>query len=67
VVDLRTHLRRAARKRWANATDEEKKAAGAKAGAAYWSKLTPEQRSEENRRRARVRTRNRARRRKRRK
>jgi hypothetical protein len=52
VVDLRTHLRRAARKRWAKASDEQKKAAVAHASHAYWDKLTPEERSAEMKRRA---------------
>jgi len=60
-MDLRTHLRRAVRKRWANATEEEKKEATSKAGRASWAKLTPEQRSAEMKRRAAVRAKNRAR------
>jgi predicted Fe-S protein YdhL (DUF1289 family) len=45
MVDLRTHLRRAIRKRWAKATDEEKKAAVSHASRAFWDRLSPEERS----------------------
>jgi hypothetical protein len=58
-MDLRTHLRRAVRKRWAKATKEERKEATSKAGRAAWAELTPEQRSAEMKRRAQVRARNR--------
>jgi hypothetical protein len=61
MVDLRTHLRRAARKRWAKASEEEKKAAVAHASRAYWDNLTPEERSAEMKRRAAKRKRNKAR------
>jgi hypothetical protein len=57
VVDLRTHLKKALRKRWANASDEEKKQAASHAVQAYWAKLTPEERSAEMKRRAAKRTR----------
>ena len=59
MVDLRTHLRRALRKRWAKATEQDKKEAAAHASRAYWDGLTPEQRSVEMKRRAKVRTRKR--------
>jgi hypothetical protein len=52
VVDLRTHLRRAARARWAKATDAEKKAPESHAAKSYWARLTPEERSAEMKRRA---------------
>jgi hypothetical protein len=61
VVDLRTHLRRAARARWAKATPGQKKQAMAHALRAFWDGLTPEQRSAEMKRRAKVRNRNKAR------
>jgi hypothetical protein len=60
-MDLRTHLRRAARARWAKATETEKKTTAARASRAYWDSLTPEQRSAEMKRRAQVRKQNRAR------
>jgi hypothetical protein len=53
--ELRKHLRRAVRKRWARATDDQKKAAASNAVSAFWAKLTPEQRSKEMKRRAAVR------------
>jgi len=56
-MDLETHLERARRKRWANATDEEKKAAVSHASRAYWDRLTPEERSAEMKRRAKKRKR----------
>ena len=55
VVDLRTHLKRALRKRWANATQEEKKQAASHAVRAYWDRLTPAERSAEMKRRAKKR------------
>jgi hypothetical protein len=55
MVDLRTHLRRAVRKRWANATEADKKKAAAHASHAYWDALAPAQRSAEMKRRAKVR------------
>jgi hypothetical protein len=45
-------LKRALRKRWANASDEEKKQAASHAVQAYWARLTPEERSAEMKRRA---------------
>lgn len=52
MVDLRTHLRKAARKRWANASEKEKKDTASHASRAYWDSMTPEQRSAEMKRRA---------------
>jgi hypothetical protein len=52
VVSLRAHLRKAIRKRWENATPEEKQASAARASRAYWDALTPEERSAEMKRRA---------------
>jgi hypothetical protein len=52
MVDLRTHLKRAIRTRWAKATKEEKQAAVKHASHAYWDALTPEERSAEMKRRA---------------
>ena len=60
MVDLRTHLRRAARKRWAEATTEEKHATAAHAATAYWAGMTAEERSAEMKRRAAKRKRNKA-------
>jgi len=57
MVDLRTHLRRALKKRWAKATKAEKQAAVSHASRAYWDKLTPEERSAEMKRRAKKRKR----------
>jgi hypothetical protein len=57
MVDLKTHLQRAIKKRWANATDEQKKSAASHASRAYWDALTPEQRSAEMKRRAKKRKR----------
>ena len=45
VVDLRTHLKKARRARWAGKTKNEKKAAASKASRAFWDSLTPRQRS----------------------
>ena len=59
MVELATHLRRALKKRWAKASESEKKAAVAHASRAYWDKLTPEERSAEMKRRAKVRAKNR--------
>ncbi len=53
--DLNTHLRKARRARWADASDEEKKQAASTASRAYWGALTPAQRSAEMKRRAKVR------------
>jgi hypothetical protein len=58
MVDLRTHLKRAAQKRWAKATQEEKSATMQHASTAYWARLTPEERSAEMKRRAAVRAKN---------
>jgi len=44
---LQRHLSRAAKARWAKATDAEKHAATSKAGAAAWANLTAEERSAE--------------------
>jgi hypothetical protein len=52
MVSLETHLKRARKKRWEGKTADQKKAAVSNAGKAYWSKLTPEERSAENKRRA---------------
>ena len=52
MVDLLVHLKRARKKRWANATDAEKKEAASHAVQAFWAKLTPEERSAEMKRRA---------------
>ena len=60
MVDLRTHLRRALKKRWANATAEEKKESARRAVKGFWDNLSPEQRSAEMKRRAKVRKRNKA-------
>ena len=59
MVDLTTHLRRALKKRWANASDADKKAAVAHASRGYWDKLSTEERSAEMKRRAKVRAKNR--------
>jgi hypothetical protein len=58
MVDLSTHLRRAVKKRWANATVEEKKESARRAVKGFWAKLSPEERSAEMRRRAAKRKRN---------
>ena len=52
AVSLRAHLRRAARARWAKASEEERKENAAHASRAYWDALTPEARSAEMKRRA---------------
>jgi hypothetical protein len=52
VVDLNTHLRRARKKRWANATQEQKSATMQHASRAYWDRLSPAERSAEMKRRA---------------
>jgi hypothetical protein len=52
MVDLRTHLRKAARARWAKASEKEKKETASHASRAYWDSMTPEQRSAEMKRRA---------------
>jgi hypothetical protein len=52
MVDLKTHLRKARRARWANKTKKEKQAAASKASHAYWDALSPKQRSAEMKRRA---------------
>jgi hypothetical protein len=61
MVDLRTHLRKARRARWAKATKEEKKAAASKASRAYWDALSKKERSAEMQRRAAKRKKNRSR------
>jgi hypothetical protein len=58
MVDLRTHLKRAAKTRWAKATQEEKSATMQHASSAYWASMTPQQRSAEMKRRAVVRAEN---------
>jgi len=58
MVDLRAHLRRAVRARWAKSTAEERKEAASKASRAYWDKLSPEERSAEMKRRAKKRKKN---------
>jgi hypothetical protein len=55
MVDLKTHLRKARRARWAKATKKEKQAAASKASRAYWDALTSKQRSAEMKRRAVIR------------
>lgn len=55
VVDLKTHLRRARKKRWEGKSTEEKVATTSHAGKAAWAGMTPEERSEEMKRRAEVR------------
>jgi hypothetical protein len=60
MVELSEHLRRAVRRRWAKASEQEKKEAASKASRAYWDSLTPEERSSEMKRRAKVRQLNRA-------
>jgi hypothetical protein len=55
MVSLERHLERARKKRWEGKTAEDKKAGTAKARQAtrhYWASMTPEQRSEEMKRRA---------------
>ena len=52
MVELSEHLRRAVRRRWARASEQEKKEAASKASRAYWDSLTPEERSSEMKRRA---------------
>jgi hypothetical protein len=52
IDTLKEHLRKAARKRWAKATNKEKAASASKASRAYWDALTPKQRSAEMKRRA---------------
>jgi hypothetical protein len=42
MITLRAHLRRAARKRWEKASEEERKQNAARASRAYWDRLTPE-------------------------
>jgi hypothetical protein len=51
-MDLRTHLRKAARKRWAKASKAEKQKNAARASRAYWDSMSPEERSAEMKRRA---------------
>jgi hypothetical protein len=46
MVSLETHLRRARRKRWQNATKEEKFATAQHASRAFWDALSPEHRSQ---------------------
>jgi len=58
MVDLRTHLRRAIRRRWEKATADEKQKAASKASRGYWDKLGPDERSAEMKRRAEVRKKN---------
>ena len=58
MVDLATHLRRARKKRWKNATQEEKSATMQHASRAYWDRLTLEERSVEMKRRAAKRKKN---------
>jgi hypothetical protein len=55
MITLRAHLRRAARKRWEKASEEERKQNAARASRAYWDRLTPEERSAEMKRRAKKR------------
>jgi len=57
MVDLKTHLKRAIKKRWANASEEQKKSAASYASRAYWDSMSPEQRSAEMKRRAKKRKR----------
>ena len=59
VVDLKEHLRRARRERWAKASETGKQEAASHASHGYWDKLTPEERSAEMKRRAKVRAKNR--------
>jgi hypothetical protein len=59
MVDLKTHLRKARRARWAKATKKEKQAAASKASRAYWDSKTPKQRSAQMKKRAKVRAKNR--------
>ena len=58
MVDLKTHLERARKKRWATKTKAEKQATASNAGRAYWASLTTEERSAEMKRRAVVRAKN---------
>jgi HNH endonuclease len=51
-TSLIDHLRLAAKKRWEGIPEEEIKAATSRAGKAAWANMTPEQRSEEMKRRA---------------
>jgi hypothetical protein len=54
----REYLRHIARKRWAGKSQEERSAAAQAASLSFWQKLSPEERSEEMRRRAKVRAAN---------
>jgi len=58
MIDLKTHLKGARRARWANASDEGKRAFASKGGHAYWDSMTPKQRSAEMKRRAAERKKN---------
>jgi hypothetical protein len=58
MVDLKIHLQRARKKRWATKTKAEKQATASHAGRAYWANLSAEERSAEMKRRAVVRAKN---------
>jgi len=49
----------ARKKAWAKLSAAERKEAASKAGSSYWSRLSPEERSAEMKRRAKVRAKNR--------
>jgi hypothetical protein len=59
MFDLKTHLRKALRKRWDEATEEEKRKAASVASLSYWKSKTPRERSAEMKKRAKVRAKNR--------
>jgi electron transfer flavoprotein alpha/beta subunit len=52
VVSLKEHLKRARAARWKGKTKAEKSASAKSAANAYWSRLSPEERSAEMKRRA---------------
>jgi hypothetical protein len=59
MFDLKAHLRKALRKRWDEATDEDKHKAASVASLSYWKNKTPKERSAEMKKRAEVRAKNR--------
>jgi hypothetical protein len=61
IVIPRARLRAAGRKRWKGVPKSDRRKIASAAGNAFWTNLTPEERSAEMKRRARVRNQNRAR------
>jgi hypothetical protein len=64
MFDLKAHLRKALRKRWDEATEEDKHKAASVASLSYWKSKTPKERSAEMKKRAKVRAKNRGRKKK---